>query len=431
VRYHSTEDKTVSSGFIEAVLNERLSDGGLYMPSSKTHSLVSWTPDFAEFAARLLLPFFEPDLGRAETLSLVRRAFTFPVQWRELSRRRYQLELFHGPTGASADFGAELFAQLVSTIPTNKQRLIILATNGESGPAIAAAFSKQPDIQVVILYPKSEVSMIDKQQMGCFGNNIKILAVDGSFEQCEVMISKCLKNSTVKEQFSVTQLSDTNLIWLLTQMLCCAYASLLSDRLHRQPLNLIIPVGNAGHLTAACLARAIGYPIGEIRAAQNANHPIVDYVRTGYIWNKENVVTLTPSIDVTKPANFPRLNELFPSWEEFSDSISAFCATDTEIKKAITACYQEKNEILSPHTALAYSGLPSIDADLNAWAIMGVTHPAKFGQVTQGIIGTTAPTTDRLEEQWKMPAYAMQVSAELDLLSDIVLDFCLPMEIAC
>jgi hypothetical protein len=75
--------------------------------------------------------------------------------------------------------------------------------------------------------------------------------------------------------------------------------------------------------------------------------------------------------------------------------------------------------------------LPSIDADLNAWAILGVTHPAKFGQVTQGIIGTTAPTTDRLEEQWKMPAYAMQVSAELDLLSDIVLDFCLPMEIAC
>jgi threonine synthase len=173
----------------------------------------------------------------------------------------------------------------------------------------------------------------------------------------------------------------------------------------------------------------MGYPIEEIIAVQNSNCPIVDYIKSGYIWNKKRVTTLTPSMDILKPTGLPRLKALFPSWEELNENVHAFSATDVEIKREIARHYEKTKEILSPQTALACSAFSSVD--LGVWGIIGVTHPAKYAELTQSLIGATAPSSDRFAEQLSQPAHALQVSAELDSLSDIVLDFCVEMEIAC
>ncbi len=66
------------------------------------------------------------------------------------------LELFHGPTAAFKDFGARFLAASMARIPRNSDRplRILVATSGDTGGAVAAAFHRRPGIEVVVLFPK-------------------------------------------------------------------------------------------------------------------------------------------------------------------------------------------------------------------------------------------------------------------------------------
>jgi threonine synthase len=431
LRYHSTQDESVTADFMQAFLSGRAADGGLYLPDMGEHKPVAWTPDFAEFAARMLLLFAGDSLGKAEALSLIRRAFTFPIRWREFSRRRYQLELFHGPTGSSKDFGAQLIAQLMAATPSHKPRLVMVASSGESAPALAAAFSKQPEIQVVILHPQDEVSLGYRQQLGCWGDNIKVVAVDGSLERCREMMVECEQAPGIQENFAVSCIDDANIVWLLAQITCCAYSSLLSETLHRQSMNIIIPAGNGGYLAAACIAREMGYPIEEIVAAQNANCPIVDYAATGYMAKRKRIPTMTTSMDIAHPGNWARLQALYPSWEVFTDHVEAYAVSDADTQSAIKAGFEDNQLMLSPHTAVAYAGMPSLTSDPRAWAVAAVTHPAQYASLIESITDKRPDIPAPLAEQQQRAAHVVEISADSDSLSRIVLDLCTHLEIAC
>ena len=386
MRYYKAENAGSSVGFLDAVLAAGSVNAGLYMPDISGIKPIQWTPDFAEFSAQLLFPFMTPDLGRAETLSVVRRAFTFPVQWRELARRRYQLELFHGPTGSFRDFGAQLFTQIIGDVPTEKPRLILHASCGESGSALSSAFAKQRDTQLVLLYPKHAAPIYKVGQGEDTVNHVKEFSLGGSLVDCKKMIAECIESKEIQRQFNAMSMNNTHVIWLLSQMAYYAYSSLLSERLHRQAMNIIIPAGNCAHLTAACLVREMGYPIDEIVATQNANRPLVDYVATGCFRVKPLVNTIMPEMDINNPSSFLRLRSLYPSWEEFADSVQAFSATDEQVKKAILDCYKETGAPLCPRSAAAYSGLPPIESDSRAWTIAAAAHPAKFNHVIEPLI---------------------------------------------
>lgn len=399
MRYCSTLDSTLSVDFSEAVLTGIAPGGGLYLPETFDIRPVEWVADFADFAAKMLIPFTASSLGRAETLSLARRAFTFPVQWREISRRRYQLELFHGPSCSFKDFGAQFLAQVLAIIPSKKERLVVVATSGDTGSAVAAAFHQMPGVRVVILYPKGRVSERQAHQLSCWGDNISTLAVSGSFDECQALVKALFKEKDLNERYELTTANSINIGRLLPQMTYFAYTSLLCERLHRQPMNLIIPTGNCGHLTAACWARQLGYPIGKIVAAQNANHPLVDYVKVGYVDQKSSVDTIANAMDVASPSNFARLKALYPQWDHFSDSIEAYAVSDEEIKSNIAACFSQTGEALCPHTATAFSGLPSIESDDSPWTIAATAHPAKFETIVEPIIGESLILPDPLKEQ--------------------------------
>ena len=412
--YHSTRDKNKEVGFIAAVLNGLAPDGGLYLPKNMECSPVEWSGDYAEFAARLLAPFTAPDLGRVETLALTRRAFTFPVQWREISRRRYQLELFHGPSASFKDFGAQFLAQVIASIPAEKERLILVATSGDTGSAVAAAFHNQPNTQVVILYPKGRVSVRQAHQLSCWGGNIKTLAVAGSFDDCQALVKQCFKEKSIKDRFTLTTANSINIGRLLPQVVYFAYNSLLCDRLHKKPMNLIIPTGNCGHLTAACWAKKLGYPIGEIIAAQNANRPIVDYVSIGTISDSPSMETLANAMDVGSPSNFARLKALYPSWEEFCQNVQAYSLSDQEIKNNIKNCHDKTEVPICPHTATAYAGLPPLEEDDRPWTFVATADPAKFESIVEPIIGHELPLPVELEAQLKKPVQAIDVAAEIN-----------------
>lgn len=420
MRYQSTQQPSVSADFIEAVFAERALDGGLFLPDIDEITRVQWRPDFAEFAAQLLYPFVDSNLGRAEVLAIARRAFAFPIRWSELFRRRYQLELFHGPSASFKDYSAQFLAQLLAAVPTTKQRLVLLASSGESGAAIAAAFANQPQTQVVITYPKASVSPELAKQLNSKSSNIRAYAVDGSLQDCRAMVERCAAEKCIQSSYDVVNASEVNVIWLLPLLACYAYGSLLSERLHRQPINMIIPAGECENLAAACLVREMGYPIGDIIAAQNSNRCVVDYVATGCFRPKPSIETMVPSMDVAIPANFPRLCALFPSWEEFSNHVQAFSVTDEQIKQAVAECYQETGKVLCPFSAAAYVGLTAYLEDPRPWAIACISHPAKFSQVIEPIIGEAIASPRALRAALYFSTPEICIPADSDLTDMIM-----------
>ena len=66
------------------------------------------------------------------------------------------LELFHGPTAAFKDFGARFLAETLQRLETGTAQplTILVATSGDTGGAVAAAFHRRPWVRIVILYPK-------------------------------------------------------------------------------------------------------------------------------------------------------------------------------------------------------------------------------------------------------------------------------------
>lgn len=408
--YCSTRDKSATTGFIEAVLRERPAADALYMPSHFNHPVISWMPDFAEFAAQFLYPFVAPDLGRAETLALCRRAFTFPVQWRELSARRYQLELFHGPSGSFKDFSAQFLAQVLAVMPSDKTRLIAAAVLPDHGAALASAFHGIGDIQVALVFPKSEFTARQIHQIASFGDNIQAFAVDGSLQDCQRLVDDCLKSEAIQEQFAVTPVTDINIGWILPQVVYYAYNSLLSERLHREYMNIIIPTGDGVHLVAACWAKAMGYPINEIVVAQGEHAPIVDYlahIQKGRVWSWE---------DDNLPNNLLRLQALFERETELVRQLQAYSVSDAAIKGAIAHCFAETGMALSPQTAVAYNGLPTTDVDPRAWTIAATAHPAKYNSYIEPVIGAQIPVPERLANQLNQPAQVTAISAEAEQL---------------
>ena len=51
---------------------------------------------------------------------------------------------------------------------------ILVATSGDTGGAVAAAFHGRPGIEVVVLFPKGLVSPTQERQLTCWGGNVHV-----------------------------------------------------------------------------------------------------------------------------------------------------------------------------------------------------------------------------------------------------------------
>ncbi len=162
-----------------------------------------------------------------------------------------------------------------------KKLTILVATSGDTGGAVAAAFHNKPWVDVVVLYPKGLVSERQAQQLSCWGGNVRTFAVNGTFDECQRMVKEAFLDPALKESHQLSSANSINIGRLLPQMVYYAKSSLeLWRQLGRRP-NYIIPTGNLGNAMACVWARHVGLPIGEIVLATNANQTVTDFLRSG------------------------------------------------------------------------------------------------------------------------------------------------------
>ncbi|MDR7067242.1 threonine synthase [Pseudoxanthomonas japonensis] len=428
MNFISTRNASPAVTLSQAIAAGLAPDGGLYVPEALPASrALSPGRDIAETATTLLAPFFAGDALETELPAICREAFDFPAPLNALGTPGdHVLELFHGPTAAFKDFGARFLAACMARLRRDEAKplTILVATSGDTGAAVAAAFHRQPGLRVVVLYPDGRVSPRQAHQLGCFGDNITALRVAGSFDDCQGLVKRALNDADLQAQAPLSSANSISLGRLLPQMSYYAHAALTHHADGGRALNVVIPTGNLGNAMAAILARALGVPLGRIVLATNANRVLPDFFAGSEYAPAASVATLANAMDVGAPSNFERLRWLYANDDAcLRAEFGASSVDDATIREVIARRYRDHGEVQCPHTATAVKVLEDLRAQGEGgdWAVAATAHPAKFESVVEPLIGRSIDVPPALADLLARPAFAEPIPNDYNFLRQSVL----------
>jgi threonine synthase len=427
--FHSTRG-TASATLEQAISAGLAPDGGLYVPEALPRLSIDAFADaqtLADVATVLLKPFFAGSTLAGALPAICAESLSFDTPLKPLRQRAnaYVLELFHGPTAAFKDVGARFLAACLSRqLRSNTSQpplTILVATSGDTGAAVAAALHRQPGIQVIILYPDGRVSPRQAHQLGCFGDNVQALRVDGTFDDCQRMVKTMLGDTQLQAQLPLSSANSISLGRLLPQMSYYARASLDVWRVQGTEASFIIPTGNLGNALACVWAREMGLPIGSIHLACNANTTLPDYFAGADYAAHATIATLANAMDVGAPSNFERLHWTFPYDNELRGQLTASSVNDTAIRETIARHAKAYNHVFCPHTATAMHVLDALPEDGLPRVVTATAHPAKFETVLEPLLGFSPDVPGPLAAMLYRSASAEAITADENALKDWLL----------
>ena len=430
MEFTSTRDSAHTAGFAAALLQGLAPDGGLYVP--RTWPTVSpegfgKESDLPGVATHLVTPFAAGDALQPLLPAITSDAFNFPAPLVPLgdSGRLSVLELFHGPTAAFKDFGARFLAACMARLRKPEQRplTILVATSGDTGGAVAAAFHGRPGIEVGVLFPKGLVSPTQERQLTCWGGNVKSFAVRGTFDDCQRMVKEAFLDPQLRSQTELSSANSINLGRLLPQAVYYAATSLAIWRRYGEPASFVVPSGNLGNVAACLWARKVGLPIGEIVLAHNANRTVPDYLESGEWKPRSSIATLASAMDVGNPSNMERLRALFPEAGAMRGAVSAFTVNDDAIRARIRAGFEQFGQVWCPHTATGAEAFERLSSARHGtpkqqgrWVVVATAHPAKFREIVEPLIGRPIPVPETLAKLFARQTECTEIEANLGAL---------------
>ena len=391
-------------------------DGGLYVPERFPEiDLAGLERERgpSRIAARLLAPFFAGDALAPALEEICEDAFDFPAPLRDIGRDTAVLELFHGPTAAFKDFGARFLAATLSRLKPSAAgpMTVLVATSGDTGGAVAAAFAGRPGFEVVVLYPKGMVSARQERQLTCWGGNVKALRVRGDFDACQRLVKEAFQDPELRAARRLTSANSISLGRLLPQMVYYAESSLEYRRRHGVAPGYIIPSGNLGNSTACYWAKRVGLPIREIVLATNANAALRRFKESGEWRPESTVATLASAMDVGNPSNIERLFHLHGGEPSTRDELSVTLVTDDEIRERIRRGPRDWGEVWDPHTATAVAARESLVTP--HWILVSTAHPAKFEGIVEPLVGREVEVPPALAALLDRPSEFSEIDPSL------------------
>lgn len=426
MKFLSTRGSSAPLSFSDALQQGLAPDGGLYVPEAwPAFNLGDFegAESLAQVAEILLAPFLVEDPLAPELSDIVTEAFNFSAPLCALPAAANAtlsvLELHHGPTAAFKDFGARFLAACFSRLRSTEVSAlnILVATSGDTGGAVAAAFHLRPHIEVTVLFPRGLVSPTQERQLTCWGDNVRSFAVEGSFDDCQRLVKAAFLDSELLAHRQLSSANSINLGRLLPQMVYYAMSSLTHWRAYQRSLNFIIPSGNLGNAAACVWARRLGLPIGEIVLGHNANKTVPDYLTSGSWQPRPSVATLASAMDVGHPSNMERLQTLWPDVDHMRQQLRAFSVTDERIRTRIRQDYESIGQIWCPHTAVAAEVWEQHIAQTGGdWCLVATASPAKFPEIVEPLIGQAVPIPASLAELLDRPTSVELLAADLAAL---------------
>ncbi len=446
MRFASRADPAHSVAFREALFSGLAPDGGLYHPVGfpdlgPAFARMDDGTSFAECAAVVAAAILAPDLDARRARQLASQAFDFPVTLRRLDERILLLELFHGPTCAFKDFGARFLAGAMEDLLTDRDAgtgagarsriLILVATSGDTGSAVAHAFAGRANIDVAILYPAGRVSDLQEKQLTTLGGNVHAFQVAGSFDDCQRLAKEAFREARLRDRLGLTSANSINVGRLLPQSLYYIFAATRRAELGGTPPVFGGPSGNFGNLPAGVSAGRGGLPVRGFIAATNVNDVVPAYLASGLFSPRASVGTLSNAMDVGDPSNFERLLGAFGGeWSAMAARIEGKTVSDEKTLQTMERVYRDHGVFIDPHTAV---GIAAAQEHLAAQGglsperrsqlvVLATAHPAKFADTVRRATGTVPDMPERLARCLRLSPRVVRIGTDFQELCRRLLD---------
>jgi threonine synthase len=244
ILFRSTNGQSPPVNLREALLAGLAPDRGLYFPerfpqlSPDEIAAFSQLP-YHEIAFRVLSKFTEGVMSDDALAAICREAYTFAVPIEKVYDRVHVMRLDQGPTASFKDFAALMMARLMGQFvrEDGRQITILTATSGDTGSAVAHAFHKVPGIRVIVLFPLAEVAASQRKLMTVLKENVRTVAVDGKFDDCQAMVKRAFADPELKH-IPLSSANSINIGRLLPQSVYYFRTSQTQQLTGRMPVPL-------------------------------------------------------------------------------------------------------------------------------------------------------------------------------------------------
>jgi threonine synthase len=430
MHYYSTNNKNLHVDFKEATIKGQPLDKGLFFPAQ----IPQLKDDFInniellskeDIAFEVIKPYVGNTIPDVDLKKIVSQTINFDFPLVGVTDSISSLELFHGPTLAFKDVGARFMSRCLSYFfkDANQKITVLVATSGDTGGAVAAAFYEVENVEVVILYPSGKVSSIQELQLTTLGKNIRAVEVDGSFDDCQRMVKQSFADKELNEQLFLTSANSINVARWLPQQFYYFFAWQQWHDKKMLPV-IAVPSGNFGNICAGLLACHSGLPVQHFIAACNANDAVPDFFETEIYRAKQTVSTLSNAMDVGDPSNFIRVLELFNhDVESLKKMVTPYSIGDDETKQTIEELYSRQAYLPDPHGAVAYAALKDwlqFHPHLKGY-FLETAHPVKFYDVVEPIIGKKIGLPSTIQMMLGKRNESVKMGANAELLKDYLL----------
>ncbi|MFB3764669.1 MAG: threonine synthase [Methanotrichaceae archaeon] len=429
IAFLSTNGSLERIDFRQALLMGQAPDKGLYMPETIPAIPIEKVLQFSamiypDIAYEVIKPYLSDLVPDDALKAILRDAYNYEVPIEKVYDDKYILRLDRGPTCSFKDFAARLMARLMHYFLSQegKNIIILTATSGDTGSAVAHAFYGLDNIRVVVLFPEKEVTERQRRQMTTLGKNIYPLAVDGKFDDCQALVKQAFADPELK-RLNLSSANSINIGRLLPQAVYYFYAhSRVSE--NADPVVFSVPSGNFGDLMGGLIAMKMGLPVHRFIAATNENDEFPHFMKTGiYEPIKPSRNCISNAMNVGHPSNLARVFSLYggqmnesgyvskqPDLNAMREDLYAVSISDAETRRTIREVYNEYRVLLEPHGSVGWAGLMKYLDECGDWSpciSLETADPAKFPDEIIKLTNVNPPLPkamaklDNLDEHFK------------------------------
>lgn len=445
VLFRSTNGQAPVVDLRAALLAGQAPDRGLYFPQQFPRFTFNELAAFSrlpyhEIAFRVLSKFTEEIVPPGELAKFCLEAYNFPVPLEVVNFRTFLMRLDQGPTASFKDFAAQMMARLFGKFlrEDGRQVTILTATSGDTGSAVAHAFHKIPGVRVIVLFPAAEVSESQRKLMTTLKDNVRTVAIDGKFDDCQAMVKRAFADADL-EHIPLSSANSINIGRLLPQSVYYFYAA---SRVAQagEPIVFAVPSGNFGDMMGAVVAREMGLPVRKIVAAVNDNDAFSKFLATGdYQKISPSRNSLSNAMNVGHPSNLARLVAVYggqmdetgkihhmPDLNAMRRDIFSSPISDERTVAGIRDFWNQFQLLLEPHGAVAWQGLQDWTAQEalgNTPAVIVETaNPAKFPVEVQKVVGWEPDVPANMLASLKLPEDYDRMSADYEKFKQYLRD---------
>ncbi|HEX3889400.1 MAG TPA: threonine synthase [Verrucomicrobiae bacterium] len=424
--FSSTNGQSPAVSLREAMLAGQAPDRGLYFPEKFPQLTSDEISAFAklpyhEIAFHVLSKFTDGIIPSDVLSAICRDAYNFEIPLEKVYDRVVVIRLDQGPTASFKDFAAQMMARLLGRFlqEDGKQLTILTATSGDTGAAVAHAFHNVPGIRVIVLFPIDEVSMSQRKLMTTLTGNVRTVAIDGKFDDCQAMVKQAFADPALKH-IPLSSANSINIGRLLPQSIYYFYAA---SRLAKpgEPIVFSVPSGNFGDMMGAVVARQMGLPVKKIIASVNDNDAFPKFLASGHyekISPSRNSVS--NAMNVGHPSNLARLVAVYggrmdetgkihhqPDLAAMRRDLFSSSISDQRTRETIREVWNKYGLLLEAHGAVAWAGfedwLKTESLNNLPAVVLETANPAKFPEEIEQTIGFAPDVPPAMTAAIKLP----------------------------